>query len=242
MAVELAPQRSSLLGVGLYSIPEAAHYIGATPRTVHRWFEGYEFGHDDTARFSPPIISPEVGCVDGEPVVTFLDFIELRFIALFHQHGVSLHVIRSAAASAARLFRTKHPFAVRRFDTDGDTIFATLRREDAPPDADRAKYMQELTQGQYVFDELVHPYLKASVDFDIEFASRYWPLGRDARVVMDPTRAFGKPIDAPTRVPTRLLYLASDQGNRMEDAARTYDVPLEAVARAVTFEASFGGT
>ncbi|MFQ5809752.1 MAG: hypothetical protein ACE5JM_09060, partial [Armatimonadota bacterium] len=67
---------------------------------------------------------------------------------------------------------------------------------------------------------------------------RYWPLGRKKRVVLDLQRAFGKPIDAETGVPTFVLYQASQSGEPRDRIAAWYNVPLAAVSRAVEYETS----
>lgn len=58
-----------------------------------------------------------------QSVLTFLELVELLFIRMFRDHGVSWSTIRRASERAAEQFGTPCPFAVRRFDTDGNRIF-----------------------------------------------------------------------------------------------------------------------
>jgi uncharacterized protein (DUF433 family) len=60
------------------------------------------------------------------------------------------------------------------------------------------------------------------------------------RVVLDPERSFGKPIDAEAGVPTRALCDAALAGGGQSPAvvAEWFGVPLEAVQAAVAFEGS----
>lgn len=77
------------------------------------------------------------------------------------------------------------------------------------------------------------------VDFTGDLPSLWWPLGRRAGVVVDPTRSFGQPIEAETAIPTHTLALAADVESGVEEAARLYEIPPRAVRRAVRFEHAF---
>lgn len=209
----------SRVGIGLYSIPEAARLVGASSRRVRRW------------------IDPEYGlfqrCFDpAEETISFLELMELQFINVFRSEGVSLETIRKAAIAAARRFDTPCPFAVRRFNTDGRTVFATLIDEEA-----NCVLVEDLRRGQYVFDQTMRPLFR-KVEYGPDGPMRYWPLGQRGRVVLDPQRHFGKPIDAETGVPTRALYEAIEAGQDPPVVADWFGVPLAAVTSAVQFEKS----
>jgi DNA-binding transcriptional MerR regulator len=60
---------------------------------------------------------------DGFLEIGFLDLIELRFIKAFTDAGVGLKAIRSCLDHARASVQNDHPFAMRRFRTDGRTIF-----------------------------------------------------------------------------------------------------------------------
>jgi uncharacterized protein (DUF433 family) len=163
--------------------------------------------------------------------MTFLELVELLFVRLFREQGVSMQTIRAAAAVAASRFKTPYPFAVKRFDTDGKRIFATLITE--PVDRE---IIEELPKGQLVFEEFVRPLFRR-IDYRGKAeALRYWPLGHEGRVVIDPAREFGKPIDAETGVPTYALFRSVAAGDSRETVANWYRVPVQAVESAVKYE------
>ena len=207
------------VGVGLYSVPEAARLAGIPTQKFRRWLD------------------PLKGLVPNTPfrkeqTLTFLELMELHFIKMFRDHGVSLQTIRRAAKVAAQTFATSHPFAVHRFDTDGRTIFATL----ADSEKDQI-LVEDLRHGQYVFDTIIRPFFK-KLEYDQDDPVRFWPLSTTGRVVLDPERRFGKPIDAPTGVPTSTLFRAIEAGEEVPCVAAWFDVPIEAVFAAVEFERS----
>jgi len=214
-----APSQSRL-GLGLYSIPEAAHILGAPVQRVRRWISPEE-------RLIHRALAPE------ERTVTFLELMELHFINMFRSEGVSLQTIRRAAVAASRKFHAEYPFAVRKFDTDGRTIFATLIR-----DAEDEEMVEDLKRGQYVFRQIMRPFFRRLEYRGTDEALRYWPLDIKGRVVLDPERQFGKPIDSETGIPTQTLYEAVKIGQEPSDVATWFGVPRKAVAAAIKFEQS----
>ncbi|MBI1903264.1 MAG: DUF433 domain-containing protein [Planctomycetia bacterium] len=170
----------------------------------------------------------------GPGVLTFLQLMELHFVNLFRRQGVLLHVIRRAARKAARQFHTSFPFCVKRFDTDGSTVFATLQHEETGKEL-----VQDLARGQYVFQKILRPFFH-KLDYGQteigESIVRYWPLEKRGRVVLDPERHFGRPIDFESGVPTRAIYLALKANKDRRKVADWLGVPLAAVDAAAQFE------
>lgn len=228
----------TLIGVGIYSVGEAARLLQVPSGKLRRWAEGYTFRRGQTRQSSPPVIAPEADWVCEAPVLTFLDLIELGFVAMFRQEGVSLAVIRAAADRGASLFHTNHPFAVHRFTTDGQTIFAVLKKPgERPKGISWSDLVQDLETSQYVFGKFAEPFFR-KIKWGATKALQLWPLGMDKRVVLDPQRALGKPIDAPTGVPTSALFRAIQSGESPAIVANWYEVPLEAVLQSVEYERS----
>jgi uncharacterized protein (DUF433 family) len=221
------------LGVGLYSFPEAARIIGVAPRTLRRWAREYLYQSRGNEYFHASVIARHFG--PDEPL-TFLELIEFLFVKLFRSEGVSLAVIRRASERATMLFHTPYPFTIRRFDTDGNRIFATLEHESSH---DRVM-IEELSKGQLAFDRVVRPFFRKLDYYDDENVLRYWPMEHSGRVVLDPQRAFGKPIDADTGVPTEVLFdaLIAGEGQSAAAVAEWFEVPEEAVIAAERYERS----
>jgi DNA-binding transcriptional MerR regulator len=187
-------------------------------------------------RFSPGIVPPDLPPMGGRRIFSFHELIELRFVSWCRENGVSMPVIRAAAQVAAELFQATHPFALDTFATDGHNIFALMREKRADLALGKNVLAVELPKFQLVFTSMIEPYFK-DLDFEDHWANRWWPLGKDRRVVLDPARRFGEPIDGETGVPTNSLYqtyLAEDKD--MSRVAWWYDVPVEAVAYAVDYE------
>lgn len=223
----------TLLGKGLYSIPEAARIVHTFPRSVRRWTLGYKL--QGSERSSPPILPAPVLKLDGEEILTFQQLVEVLFISLFRKHNISMPVIRAAAYRAAMLFKTDHPFAVEGLRTDGKAIF--LLSPDDVEGVTRSQAVQDLARGQFVIKEFAEPYF-TKIHYEHLEAVRYWPLGKDRNVVIDPNRAFGEPIDAKTGVPTKAVYGMYRGGGTVEAISHWYGVEQEAIRDIIEFEQS----
>jgi hypothetical protein len=219
-----AKTEKSLIGVGVYSAPQAARLIRAQPGEIRRWLGGY--------RQRPPLWEPQVPpTAKGELRLGFLDLMELRFVREFRQHGVSLQHIRQVLAKTRELIREEHPLSTRRFKTDGKDILAEVARETG----DSA--LLNLRNEQWGMTATIEPSIVANVVFsDDDFAEAWWPLGRDRDVAVDPRREFGQPILDKEGVQTRVVALTVEAEKNIERAARVLGIPVAAANDALEFE------
>ena len=72
---------------------------------------------------------------------------------------------------------------------------------------------------------------------DAEIVARWFPLGMSRRtIVVDPMRAFGRPIVVDGGVPTEVLSQAVEIEGSPERVSKLYEVPLAAVRDSVAFQ------
>jgi uncharacterized protein (DUF433 family) len=99
--------------------------------------------------------------------------------------------------------------------------------------------MADLVSDQLEWEQFVRPHLLgAGIEFNADDQpQRWWPLGRDRRVVIDPARAFGAPIVHREGVQTYVLAraVAAEEGD-VELVASWYGVSAEGVQDALEFE------
>jgi uncharacterized protein (DUF433 family) len=225
------------LGIGLYTVPEAAHLLGLPAARLRRWAEGYTFAR---GRYSEPLFRRDYPELAKQRILTFQDLIELSLVDYFRQAGVTMATIRKAAQSAAAQFNTSHPFAVKRFHTDGYRLFAEMENQHNGRGAGRRIY-QELPACQYVLAQVTEPFFK-KLDYEGDLVRHYWPMGKEQPVVLDPARSFGQPIDAGSGVPTRVLYSAHKAGDSVDEVAHWFRVKPDAVRAAIEYEESLAET
>jgi uncharacterized protein (DUF433 family) len=213
------------VGVGLYSIAEASRLLGVDAATMRRRIEPRE---QSIQGYSEP----------SERSLSFLELMELHFVKAFRGHGISWPAIRQAMAAAAKKFHTPHPFCVKRFVKDGTSVFAGLLKEHGANNG--GARIEEQKRDRFVLADVMRPLLKKLEYHGKDEVIRYWPREREGRIVLDPCRCFGKPIDAETGVPTSAIYDASTAANGQDAAtvARWLGIPVSAVDAAVEFEQS----
>jgi uncharacterized protein (DUF433 family) len=166
------------------------------------------------------------------PALDFADLMELRFLNAFREHGVSWRAIRIASERAREFLGVEYPFSSWRFSTDGRTILAQFVNETGD------HVLLDLVTNQYELLELIKRYLFGDIDFDGDTPARWWPRGREGRIVIDPARGFGAPIIADEGVPTRILAQAVLAEDSIELVADLFRVDPICVAEAVEYELS----
>lgn len=219
----------SLLGAGIYRIPQAARLTGVSAARIRRWMRGYDFRGKKERRHSDPVWAGELGALDGKLAVGFRDLLEIRFVDAFLKEGVSWKTMRTAHAAAKEKLGSDHPFCTHRFATDGREIL--LEQARALGDT----CLVDITNDQQEFENIVQPFLR-ELDFEDGFA-RWWPLGKDRSVVVDPVRNLGQPTVAGAGVPTRVLARSVKSNGSIEAVAHWFEVDAREVQDAVEFEA-----
>ena len=164
--------------------------------------------------------------------ISYRDLLEVRFVQFFRSHEVGWKTIHLAAECAAELVQDPHPFSTKKFKTDGRSILADIVQ------ATGEESLLNLAKRQYEFKSFVEPFLFEGIEFAEAGITpiRWWPLGRNRRVTIDPERSFGQPICTPESVPTTVLARAHRAEGSIEAVARWYMVNPKSVADAVEFE------
>lgn len=221
----------NFLGRGIYTLTEAAVLSGISTTKISRWIRGYGHGTGAKTSRSEAIFTHDFQEISGRTALSFLDLIEIQFVDWFREHGVSWKSIRIAADRAAHILDSSHPFAKRRFFTDGKTILARITEEYREPD------LIDLVRQQYEMDEIVSPVLYASLDFNgTDVAERWWPRGREQGIVVDPNLCFGKPTLERYGIPTRVLADSFRSVRSESEVADWFEIDVDAVRVALSFE------
>ncbi len=217
-----------LVGIGLYDSREAARLAGTRPATIRRWLEGY----DRAGQSYPPLWEPALSG-EQELVLDFRDLMEIRAVVMFRQRKVGLQTMRKAIRRAAQIVGHDRPLSSLAFKTDGARIFF----EEVDPESGEPR-IEDLFTGQREMRTIIERTLH-NIDYEQDVPGRWWPMGRRARVMVDPRRSFGQPIEAETFIPTRTLALAAEAEGNAAKAAQVFEIPIAAVNRAVRFERDF---
>lgn len=227
--VKTAAPEAPPLGIGYYTVPEAARLIRMPARNINRWLGGYTFKSAGKGGQMPPLWTPELPANDAHLELGFRDLIELRFVQAFIEKKLDLRVIRSCMEHARQYVNDVRPFSTRKFQTDGRTIFLDSLQ------ASGERELIDLRKGQFVFQGVIERTFK-DLDLDNEVVARWRPFRGKDTIVIDPQRSFGQPIAAEFGVPTVALAEAVKSEGSVDRVARLYEVSPAVVRDAVRFE------
>lgn len=217
----------SAIGKGVYTVAQASRLTGVAPATVRRWVYGYRYRGGHSWVEQPEVLDHDIPKRPGATALSFLDLVELRFIYEFRNSGLSLTFLRNAKARAIELTESTHPYASNRFWSDGRSLFLKIETE-------RQDFL-DVVSNQMAFREIVERGMK-NLEFEDDFVSRWWPMGQQKLVVLDPKRAFGQPIESSAGIRTAVLAEALKGQGTIENVADWYDVSVDAVRDSVEFE------
>ena len=207
------------IGLGAYSVPDIALILGRSQANVRRlindvWDErlGRKMFGDG---FSITI--------DGQKFVNFHVFIELLVYLELRKLKVSAQRIIKTRNAMRKDLNTEHPFAMAKVLAHSKKIWYEL--EDSIVDANGTR--------QTNFERMVQDYAK-KIDFDAaDLAKRYWPLGKDRHIVVDPLHQFGMPTIAGTNINTHTILSMFRSGETTEVLADMFGISINAVRDAL---------
>jgi len=212
----------------LYTVSEAAGYLGVPRSTFSSWVHGYVR--------SEPGRRP----VRGEPLLTsigergltvpFIGLAEGMALAAFRETGLPLQRIRPALARLAEEHELGHALASKHLFTDGAEILYDYARAHADK---QLRLLTVVRTGQRVFHDVIDRYLRR-ITYGDEWATRLaLPITEELILIADPSRAFGQPIFL--HGGARLADVASRvrAGEPVASVADDYGVPLDDVTAAL---------
>jgi uncharacterized protein (DUF433 family) len=219
------------LNVGIYTIPEAHKLTGVSRERIRRWLRGYR-SNLRKKKYSP-LWEPQLPPIDNKVALGFLDLIEVKFVGAFLDKGVSWPMIHKVREKARELYPDiSHPFCTKQFGTDGHLVFIEVHKETGDGS------LLEIANDQHVFASITKPFLKQLEFRDGKILERWWPLGRDHNVVLDPRKNFGQPTMSEEGVATQVLAKSVQANGSIDEVARWYEIKPTSVREAVAYEQS----
>lgn len=214
-----------LLGLGLYTPAEAALYARVHGNLLSRWLFGDARG--------APVVDPQLRDLEGEKVVTFLDFVQsLAIRAIRQTRKVPLQKIREAIEAAKQLYKIDYPFAIKH------TTYLLGKEVVIRTPCDKAKFVQLTGKAKRnrLLTEVAELYLE-DLSFDANgLANRYLAWKKDEyEIVMDPHQRFGEPLLPSCGYTARALFDAYRIEGGIDQAAKCYGVEPAEVKAAIEY-------
>lgn len=219
--VRLSPQEAwrRRLYLPTYTVGASARYAGTSPQTVAYW-------HYRGGKLGPALPNKE-----RRAPLSWMQLVEVAFVATFRGLGVPLQRIRNAREYLGQMFETEYPFAQLDLKTEGHHVLMDIIETD--PDVPVDAFIIADIAGQTAWQPLVADRF-AQFDYEQGLAVVWHVAGRESRVMMDPRIAFG----APTMlgIPTWALRGRFQAGESIEDIGDDFALELPQVVEALEFE------
>lgn len=221
-----AKTQDSRFTVPLYTVAEAARFLGVHPSTFGTWAKGY-VRHPPSrpvVRGAPVVTSMEAP--RNFPTVPFVGLAEGMVIAAFRRTGVSLQHIRKAVSILDGEMKIEHALASKRLYTMGPVILYDY----AESEDQQLAGLTEVVSRQKVFAPVVVEYLRR-----IEYGPDQWavklvsPATERPIVIVDPARAFGQPIFIHGASRVEDVVDRWRAGDPLVEVAEDFGVPVEDV-------------
>lgn len=213
--------------VPLYTVAEAARFLGVAPSTFGTWAHGYRRRFPGRkAVVAGPVVTA-VAAGRNEASIPFVGLAEGMVVAAFRRAGVSMQHLRRAVVILEREIGFEHALASRRLYTDGARLLFDYAEDEG--DADLSGLTVVVSQ-QKVFAAVVQEYLQR-----IEYGPDGWaqslvsPATPDRTIVVDPARSFGQPIFAHGAVRVEDVLDRWRAGEPLAHVAKDFGVPAEDV-------------
>ena len=177
----------------LYTISEAAHLADVSHITIRRWLFGYQTPDGQ--------VSSILGDQEKTPLVSFLQLAEILVAKGFRKNRMPLERIRKAYDFAQKQWNLEYPFAALRLEALGGHILH-LFQEEQPG----ISLVALDTEGkQWTLPGIVIKTIR-SFDYESELAARWYPVGKNIQIVVDPRFSAGMPTIKERRVTIGAVY------------------------------------
>ena len=207
----------------LYNFAEADRIAGVTSNTSRRWLKGYSFWYEDERHDMPPVTPT----TEAKDAVSFVDLMEVATIGKLIKRGFSLKRIRRINAAAHLYLKTPRPLVTETFKVTGRDIFVD--------DGFGILVNVGHEAGMQAWDEVLNPFLD-TVEYEGAIVRRWWPLGKDVAVLVDPDYGFGLPVVDGVGVRTEIIAERHRAGDSTDEIAYDFDVTPKQIKDALQWE------
>lgn len=183
------------LGQGIFSIPDVANILQIKQHKIRRVLKEYWDG-----RISKGIGEEYSWSIGKTRAVDFHTLIEFYMFFQLRESGIEVKKILEAHNQLAEIFKTKFPFANNKVLNGIKIVGKKIVFEF------ENKSIMDLNYSKQLNLDFVRKFW-GKIDFDKEeIALRFWPIGKDKKIVIDPSHQFGQPTIYKTNILPRTIY------------------------------------
>lgn len=202
-----------------YTVKDSARYAGTSIRTVTYWYYG------------GGTLGPALPGKEYRKPLSYLQLVEVAFVATFRRLGVSLQNIRKTREYASQHLNSEYPFAQYRWQTEGTNLLLELREVER--EAELGRLIVGNKWGQTTWKPMVAERFK-QFDYVEELALVWHVVGRESPIIIDPRIAFGAPTVK--GLPTWVLKGRWVAGESLQEIQGDFSIEPEYIKYALDFE------
>lgn len=211
------------IGSGIYTVAEIAKILNLPYSRINTWINRYW-----DKQFSEELNNSYLWKVEKSKAVDFCTLVELYILVLLGEAGVQTGDIIKARIELSKIYKTPFPFAQKKIiesvKTDGKRIFFVTK--DGTVSLDGKKQFQI---------DFVKVFFK-NLEFDNDLlADKLYPLGRNKKIIVDPSRQFGHPVVGNTNIYPETIYNLHKAGEPTKFIAHIYEIGEQEVLDAIEF-------
>lgn len=218
----------------MYTIGEAGHLANVAPVTVRRWLHGYAPDRHYPDWRSPPVFGPKDTTIS---LVSFLQLVEIVVASDFRRISrLKLDVIRDSHANLRIESGREYPFAHAELESAGNHVVRWLREQSLAQAVDRPQ--QFSLPG--LLEERTHEAMEqrlSELDFDRQLASKWYPVGKEIPIVVDPRFGAGLPTVVGRGVTVSAIYerWKADPNESIEFIADDFQLDTQLIERVLKY-------
>ena len=209
----------------LYTFSEAGRLAHVSPTTVRNWLLGYK---SDTGKLVPPLFHKSNS---DAAMVSFLQLVEVVVAGQFRKaERVSFKIVRQAHENAAAQWKLDYPFAHLRLEALGGHIVQRLREERLGRSLQALDNPQQWTLPGLVVETV------QQMEYDAEeFAVRWYPVGKEYPIVVDPKVTSGVPTIVDRGVTIEVIHKRFKAGQKLDFIAQDFELEPDIVEEALRY-------
>ena len=211
------------IGLGIYTPSEIAKILRLPYYKVSRWIDKYwdgELGVEFEKRYSWK--------TGNSKAVSFHTLVEFYVMMQFAEVGVKTRRVLEAHKELSQVYDTCFPFALKEvlmgMKTDGSKIYFTSNGNTVTLDGSKQLNLEFI---RVFFQKL---------EFDVQhLASRFWPMGKENSILVDPQRKFGHPVLNESNIFPETLFTHYKAGDPIEYISYIYKLTDKEVQDAIDY-------
>ena len=199
----------------MYTFGEAARLAKVSTTTVRNWFLGYT---TRDARDIPPLFPDGVA---QDSMLSYLQLMETVVAARFRNlDNIRYRDVHAAYGNARKILEIEHPFAHFNLETLGGHIIARLEGEEVGESLQALDSLEQWSLPGLVLEVI------RQIEYEDDYAARWFPEGRDCPIVIDPRIGSGVPTVKGRGVTVNAIRKRWKAGHKINFIAQ--DLALEA--------------